>query len=370
MRLLIVLFIGFLLYIIQSIIFKKYWLKGLDVKIDFEKPIIREGDKNALIETIRNDKALFLPVLLLKFSITRTFVFPKESNSTVTDLYYRSDYFTCNPYQLITRKYNFKATKRGEYRISSIDIISKDIFLNKNTFATSLSDSSVLVLPSRIRNEDIPDNIFRFTGEVVKKIKLNEDPFEFRSIRDYQPYDSMNHINWKSSAKNEFLKVNTFNTTDRKNVVILLNLDMNSLRSTDALSEGSIRIASSLADLFIAEQIPVSLYTNGTDYDSKEAISVHSGCDKGHIANIDIALARISLKNKYKSFIKLVEEKVVEDKDVEYLIISNYRKEDLMSKLEKYSKEGLNIYHIVPELDGAHVNTNSNTFKWVIDGEN
>lgn len=103
MRLLLVIAIGFLLYIIQKRVFKKYWLKGLQVNIDFEEPIVREGDKNALIEVIKNDKALLLPVLQLKFSITRTFVFPKEKNSAVTDQYYRNDYFSCRPFQIITR---------------------------------------------------------------------------------------------------------------------------------------------------------------------------------------------------------------------------------------------------------------------------
>ena len=57
MRLLLVIAIGFLLFFIQNRLFKKFWLKGLQVNIDFEEPIVREGDKNALIEIIKNEKA-------------------------------------------------------------------------------------------------------------------------------------------------------------------------------------------------------------------------------------------------------------------------------------------------------------------------
>ena len=205
--------------------------------------------------------------------------------------------------------------------------------MDKSNFAKSQEYSSVLVLPARIKKENLRDDIIRYTGDVVKRIKLNEDPFEFNSIREYQPYDPMNHINWKATAKSDMLHVNTFNSTNRKNIVIMLNLDMNLVRNSEELSEWSIRIASCLADIFIGEQIPVALYTNGTDYESDELIQVEAGCDEGHIRNIDIALARIKVKDMCSSFIKLIDEHVENDTDNEYILISNYRKEDFVNKI-------------------------------------
>lgn len=373
MRLILVLLVGFVLYMIQSNLYKKNWSKGLSVKIDFEQPVVREGDKNALIEVIKNDKALILPVLQLKFSITRSFIFPKENNAAVTDLYYRNDYFTCRPYQIITRKYFFKATKRGEYKISSLDIICKDIFMHKSNFAQNDEFTSVLVLPARITPEKLPDDIIQFTGDVVKKIKLNEDPFEFNSIREYQPYDPMNHINWKATAKTDYLQVNTFNTTNRKNVVLLLNLEMNLMRNREDLSESSIRIASCLSDMFISQQIPVALYTNGTDIDSQEIIGVDAGSDEGHIRNIDTALARIHVKDVYSSFIKVIDDNIRNDEDNEYIIISNYRKEDLVNKFDDLRKEGVKVTMIIPEYSYSDITPFSSNdpgiFKWVIDDE-
>ena len=132
MRLLIVLLIGAAFYIVLRLVFLKNWYKGLDVKIDFEHRTIREGEKNTLSEVVRNDKAMPMPVVLVKFAITRTFVFPRESNSSVTDQYYRKEYFSLRPYQRITRKYTFTATRRGEFGISSINLICKDFFLFHN----------------------------------------------------------------------------------------------------------------------------------------------------------------------------------------------------------------------------------------------
>ena len=373
MRLLLVIAIGFLLYFIQRKVYKKFWLKGLQVKIDFEEPIVREGDKNALIEVIKNDKALLLPVLQLKFSITRTFIFPKEKNSSVTDQYYRNDYFSCRPFQIITRKYLFKATKRGEYKITSIDLVCKDIFMDRSNFATSDEYSSVLVLPAKIKKENLRDDIVRYTGDVVKRIKINEDPFEFRAIREYQPYDPMNHINWKATAKSDNLHVNTFNSTNRKNVVLLLNLDMNLIRNSENLAEWSIRIASCLADMFLEEQIPVALYTNGTDYESDEVIGVDAGSDDGHLRNIDIALARIKIKDTCPSFIDVLDKHIEYDSDNEYVIISNYRKNDFVNKFDELKKSGVKVSLIIPDYGYSDISPFSengiDTYKWVIENE-
>lgn len=373
MRLLLVIAIGFLLYFIQRKVYKKFWLKGLQVKIDFEEPIVREGDKNALIEVIKNDKALLLPVLQLKFSITRTFIFPKEKNSSVTDQYYRNDYFSCRPFQIITRKYLFKATKRGEYKITSIDLVCKDIFMDRSNFATSDEYSSVLVLPAKIKKENLRDDIVRYTGDVVKRIKINEDPFEFRAIREYQPYDPMNHINWKATAKSDNLHVNTFNSTNRKNVVLLLNLDMNLIRNSENLAEWSIRIASCLADMFLEEQIPVALYTNGTDYESDEVIGVDAGSDDGHLRNIDIALARIKIKDTCPSFFDVLDKHIEYDSDNEYVIISNYRKNDFVNKFDELKKSGVKVSLIIPDYGYSDISPFSengiDTYKWVIENE-
>lgn len=374
MRLLIVLGIALLLYLIQRAVYKKYWSKGLKVNIDFEEPIVREGDKNALIEVIKNDKFLLLPVIQLKFSLSRSFVFPSEKNATVTDQYYRSDYFSCRPFQIITRKYYFKATQRGEFKITSIDMICKDIFMDKSNYATSREYSSILVLPARIKRELMQDNIVRFTGDVVKRIKINEDPFEFRSIREYQPYDPMNHINWKATAKSELLHVNTFNSTNRKNVILIMNLDMNAVRNSVNLSEWSIRIVSCLADYFLEERVPVAMYTNGRDYDTDETVGVEAGCDDGHIRNIDIALARIKITDSVASILKIMEECINAEEDNEYIIVSNYRKQDFEDKFYELKSNGIKISLIVPEYPNNDIapfcENGTDIFKWVVNREN
>ena len=374
MRLLLVLIIGVLFYFFQNLFFRKNWYKGLDVNVGFEKNTVREGDRNTLIEVVKNDKFLPLPVVLVKFSLTRSFLFPRENNAIVTDQYYRKEYFTCRPYQVITRKYSFVASKRGEYRISSVDVICKDFFLAENVFAGLNRFFSVLVLPGRIKEGEIPRNLNQLTGEIISRIKLLDDPFEFRAIREYQPYDPIHHVNWKATAKSETLQVNTFHTTNKRNVVLLLNMETGTVRKSEVIAEAAIKIASFLADRFITEQIPTALYSNGTDTDSKEMIAVEAGSDEGHIRNIDVALAKIEIKELYTPFTKILDERITEDEsENEFIIISNYRKEDLVTKVDELKRLGHRISMIIPEYNYAPITplaeNGYDTVKWGIDEE-
>ena len=372
MRLLLVVIIGALFFLLQHLLFRKNWYKGLDVKLDLEKHTVREGDQNTLTEVVRNDKFLPLPVVLLKFSITRTFLFPKETNAAVTDQYYRKEYFSLRPYQSVTRKYHFTASKRGEYTVSSVDVIAKDYFFALSTFASLKKFTSVLVLPGRIKDSEVPQEVIHLTGDIISRIRALPDPFEFRAIREYQPYDPVHHINWKATAKSDMLMVNTFHTTHKRNVVILLNMETGTVRKGDVIAESAIKIASYLGDYFIERQIPVALYTNGTDIDSGECVEVESGCDDGHVRTIDVALAKIVVKETYASFVKLLEEKVTEAES-EYLIISNYRKDDLIGKYEELRQAGYRLCFIVPEYDYVSVKpleaNGRDVVKWGIDYE-
>ena len=372
MRLAIVLLIGALFFFLQHLLYKKNWYKGLDVNLDFEKHTVREGDQNTLIEVVRNDKFLPLPVVLLKFSITRSFLFPRETNAAVTDQFYRKEYFSLKPYQSVTRKYTFTASKRGEYTVSSVDVIGKDYFFTNSVFAGLKKFFSVLVLPGRIKDGDVPKDILQLSGDIVSRVKSLPDPFEFRAIREYQPYDPVHHINWKATAKSDYLMVNTFHTTHKRNVVLLLNMEVGTARRGEVIAEAAIKIASYLADYFISNQIPTALYTNGTDASSEELIGIEAGCDVGHIRNIDVALAKIRVKESYTLFTKILEERVTEP-DCEYIIISNYRKDDLITKYEELLHAGMRLSFIVPEYDYNSIKpleeNGRDVVKWGIDYE-
>jgi uncharacterized protein (DUF58 family) len=102
-------------------------------------------------------------------------------------------------------------------------------------------------------------------GEVITKRHIIEDPFEFCSIRDYCPVDSLRTINWKATAKTGDVKVNQFNFTSSQKVMILLDFDSYNTYDRVEIKEDLIRIASFLTHNLIKNGIEVGLISNGCD---------------------------------------------------------------------------------------------------------
>ena len=168
MKLLVAFVVALLIYGLQALIYRRCWNKGLRTSMAFEKDVVYEGQGNHLIEIIENRKKLPIPILQVKFSITKTFLFEKQIKGNVTDKYYRSEFFTVMPWQKITRTYPITCSKRGFYTTESLDLIGWNFFLTEKLIETHREDVSVCVLPGRIRPQDVPDTVNTLLGETEK----------------------------------------------------------------------------------------------------------------------------------------------------------------------------------------------------------
>ena len=346
MKLLVAFLIALLIYGIQMLFYRRYWSKGLGASMAFEKDVVYEGQDNHLIEIIENRKKLPVPILQVKFSITRTFLFEKQNKGNVTDKYYRSEFFTVMPWQKITRTYPITCSRRGFYTTESMDLIGWNFFMNKKLIITYQEDVSVCVLPGRIRPQDVPDTVNTLLGETEKNVKINEDPFTFAGIREYQPYDNIRSINWKATARHGDLLVNTYNSTFSKRVVLLLNVEANSMLHTEDVSEWAIKIAAHLAMRYISAGIPTALYTNANSKSGSPALD--AGADLSHIRAIEMALARIDLQLPCEKFTTVMDDRIkTEGHPAEYVIISNYRRKDVTERYEQLLTQGCSIHFVI-----------------------
>ena len=351
MRLLIALLAGAALYFAQLYLYRYFWKEGLNVSIAYGRDIVREGDENELIETVVNDKMLPLPVVQVKFNITRTFEFKRRDNSAVTDQYYRNDFFSLLPYRKIARIYGFKCTRRGYYTVNGLDVVCKDLFLTGMQLWSLKSETAVCVLPGRIAPDRISRSVVELMGDIIDEIKRNEDPFEFAGIREYQSYDPMNRINWKASAGSQKMLVNKFYTTLMRRVAIFLNAECQIKWHEEEFIEEEIRLAASLADRFIGEHIPVALYSNGCDIVTDRPVSIDEGADALHLANLEIKLARLNASSVKGDFVLMLKEKLSDKRfdRTECVIISNYRKKDLYDAYTDIKERGVSVHWIIPE---------------------
>lgn len=340
----------FIVAILQRQIYKIYWDKNLTVELKFQTLECTEGEKNLLKEAITNAKKLPLPILHVKFRTSRTFLFDNEDNSAISDYYYRDDIFAVQGQQIVTRQLSFVCSKRGCYMVNNISLVSNDLLFSRILVNSHPTDTLLYVFPSKLSLSDFAIPYEAISGEFITRRHLLEDPFEFRGIRDYQPYDSMRSINWKGSARYDKLLVNTYHSTSSRQIKLYLNLEKHALIVKDDILEHAIRIASTLAHQFISDQVPISLETNGRDLFTKNRIYIGAGSGNAHTNAIDRNLARIDITQKPIDFLALLKEIMTQEKDnTYYVIISNNRKPELMSFFHDMKEGELPCCFIIPE---------------------
>lgn len=364
MILFVILLVSFLFTFILNRIYKKYWDKDLNVSIIFSPVKVIEGNTGVLKEVITNKKPLPLSNLCVKFTTSKNIKFSDNTNAITTDNYYRNDVFSINANAKITRNLEFKAEKRGYYNIKSVDIISSNIFFSEQYVNNINVNSYIFVYPRKINYKEIPFPIDKLIGDYVSNKSLYDDPFDFKGIREYQPYDNISNINWKSSAKSNTLMVNEHNSTSSLKVEIILNNDLPNFQS-DTLGEFGIKIAATLSEKICKIGIPVSFTCNSYDPFTNELIKINSQTGNTQINKINESLTKINLYNNNYDFVKLLKEQE-KTNSFKIIISSDYRHEILNEFNNIYSKRK-NTLLIIPCYSKPKSNfPNKNVFTWEV----
>ena len=329
------------LFLIQLYVYNKLWNKNLYVKVDFASTRMFQGDTGELKEVVENRKRLPLPVVRVKFQTDRNLVFEEDTGSKVTDRYYRNDVFYIGGGERITRTLPFKAKQRGYYKVLGVDLVGSDLFLTSEMVDSRQENCYLYVYPRPFISREMQQSLQQLNGEVLTKRHLIEDPFEYRGIREYQPFDDMRSVNWKATAKTGELKVNQKNYTSLQTIRIFFNIeDTGILKKEDAV-EMSLRIVAGIAQFFLNQGIRIAVYGNGADIISKEPVSVEAGAGSGQMDRIYKALARIDVHTPVVDFVQRFGEKLLtEDKGTRTMIVSPNAYENFTALLEEYDRMG------------------------------
>ena len=337
--------IAFFLVVLQMMLYKKYWAKNLHVSVTFRQNAIYEGDEGELIEVIENRKRLPLPMLKVKFQTSKNLWFGDEKGSKTTDQYYRNDIFQVGGGEKITRTLHFVGKKRGYYRINNIDLVASDLFfLNEDSQSLAMQEY-MYVYPSIYQKEDFRLSLQKLNGEIIVKRHMLEDPFEYRGIREYQPFDDIRSVNWKATARTGNLKVNQKNYTAMQTIRIFLNLDDESIWKKDKEVEKCMQIAMGIASFFLAQGIRVSCYANGRDILTDEAVEIQGLAGIAQLEVLGKTLARVDMTKTPHPFVKNFREKVSAEADSFFtFFVSPNDYEDFQKLLEECDAQGM-AYH-------------------------
>lgn len=341
-RLIAVAVVFLVLLALQRKIYQNYWNKGLGVSVRFKTRELFEGERGELQEIIRNGKRLPLPMLKVKFQTSRNLLFEDTKGSRATDRYYRNDVFQAGAGEQITRTITFTGKKRGYYKIIGIDLVAADLFMTAEmTESLEAEDCYVYVYPKPYQSRELSLSLQQLNGEILTKRHLIEDPFEYRGIREYQPFDDMRSVNWKATARTGELKVNQKNYTSLKTIRLFFNIEDTGILKKEAAVEAALQIVAGVAESLLSTGIRLSVYGNGVDGITGEKMEISPSAGRGQMERIYKALARIDLEKDRLPFVKSFQEKILQEREGTMTVfVSPNAYEDFRSLLEQFGAEG------------------------------
>lgn len=352
MAILIAVLLAAALFGLQRYYFSKHWSQKLQVSLTMEKRGVCVGEVCELREVIRNEKKMPLPAIQIKFMTDKSFAFEDGTNSVVSDYYYRNDVFCVGGRQQVTRIHSFCAGARGFFTIREIQAVAQDYFFSGLFAHNFANETQLYVYPRKIPTEPFEPTYRQIMGEITARRSFQEDPFCFRGIRPYQPYDSMRRINWKSSAKNGELLVNTYDSSYSLEICFLLNLNTHAILKRREVQEYSISVVSTLASRFLAEGVAVSIYTNAADVETGEQVQIERGLGSQQMVMVDRGLARIDTEKPPGDFLELAKRECRQEKNrVQYLLISSEHSGEWIEFYTELRKRLAGVCQIVPETD-------------------
>ena len=347
--------------LIVRYIYMKMCFKDLDVQLSFSSPTATEGDSLQLNTILTNNKWLPLPWIAVKFQVSKFLHFFDMKSAKISDDYYRNDLYNILMYQRITRKLDFTCTQRGYYRLKSLDITGWDILMGHKYVSNFDCKADLTVYPSTLQIPEINELCNQIDGNLQDMRFIHPDPFTFRSIREYVPSDPMKSINFKASAKTQNLMVNVLDYSVSRSVVLMLNLQKQSIWHNEILDERAIKIAASLAERLAEKHIPVRFITNGAGILTGCGTELQEGLGAGQLHNILEALAHIDLaeppspSDGFADVLAKAFERY--QSEPEYWLISTYHGEDIEMAYKRIHSQAKTAW-IVPYSEQVHIDEN------------
>lgn len=157
------------LFYLQKWIYGHYWEKDLSAELSFSRESAVEGEVCQLSERVENGKLLPLPMLKVKFQVSRKLRFSDEGDGAVTDKYYRNDILSLGPRQRVIRTIPFVCGARGYFRLREMDLVAADLFLTREMISSATADSTLYVYPAPVSGVDLDSALQKLNGEIWPK---------------------------------------------------------------------------------------------------------------------------------------------------------------------------------------------------------
>lgn len=351
MEVIVLLAIVFALLWAQRRIYRQRWNEGLEFEIHFSSGAAFEGDTVTVTERLTNRKRLPLPYVTTQYNLSHQMAYLDRNGREMRVGEQRQALYVIGSHRTLLRESTAICHHRGVYPVSDVEVASANPLFTNRMRMKMPTRASITVYPKRtdISEDMVPYR--KITGDLLARRFINPDPFEFRGIREYQPYDSFRQINFRATAKTGELMSNIHGYTVSQEMVLLLNLQPYNLYQREYVQEEAIRLAAFLCKQFLADGIPVELYCPSPSVVTGEPIHVHSGTSKAHLEKLYTGLAHIDLTQEAPPLMDAMHSMTPRHSsglDRAYILISAYHGKDMLDEYMRLQKLGLYVKWILP----------------------
>lgn len=352
MTAIVILIAVLIFYLLQAEIYLERCFYNVSFALKFKDQGVFEGEKTELAESIANRKLLPLRWVIAKFAISDNLKFDteEETGEVKGGANYRKDLFSLGAFEKVNRRSGLTAAKRGYYPIDTATLTTGDIFGRLKFLMDYPVSAQLYVYPSLVNSGELAVPFERMMGEILARRNLTEDPFQIRGIRDYANFDSFRRINWNATARSGELKVNEYDFTSSREIVLLLNMERFNRWDGDGTIEESVRIAATIASDCEYGGVPVGLITNGRSLASGQVISIPASCSPDTAQAFYQELACLDTSDVSGPFAAAMEEVILKgDTQPLYVLVSQYFGEDLQEEVANMKRHGFNLFWILPK---------------------
>lgn len=261
----------------QNRLYKKRAFENLEYECRLTKTEVFEGDELELVEVVTNNKWLPIPWLKAEITTSQYLEIAERTASISDNVRTVSSFFVMKSYRKIERRWKIKATRRGDFTVHNITLVSTDLLGNVALSMPIPVKLHLTVLPRPLDIDEAALAPRYLSGEQVVKRNLFEDPFFIAGVREYTQREPLNRIHWNATAKEQKMMVYNNECTSRQSLTVLLNMQSREIEHHDIMDgdyiENAIRCVAAILDSTLREQTPVRLLSNGTTTADKAHIS-------------------------------------------------------------------------------------------------
>jgi len=346
---------------LQKRVYSRYWNRNLSYSLSLSRKAVFEGEKITITDSLTNGKRLPLPWVHVSYRISRFLVYLDNINKRIDRGERRSLIYLIGMNKTVSRKSTVLCSKRGCYRATGFSISCNNLLMTH--FETKNLDLmfELLVYP---RIVDYPESVIplkKLLGDVMVRRFIDPDPFTFKGIREYQPYDSFRQINWGATARTGEMMTNIYDFTLSQDITVLLNLQDYNRFDRDFVHEEAIRLAAFLCRRCVSMGLPVSLVCPGPD---GKPVRIGSGLSETHLRSVYTALAYINL---LKTSASVVDWFPIEP-GKSTVLISSYHKGDILEQFISARERDAGALWIIPFCgrDGITAPTGGSIMTWEV----